>query len=75
MNKIRGTYQRVEKEYTLSVDYTYYWDRGDYDHPPGGELDVTEIYIDSETISLDFYYDFLQEKLEDEICEHANDNR
>tara|TARA_B100000900_G_scaffold390136_1_gene383591 strand:+ start:186 stop:413 length:228 start_codon:yes stop_codon:yes gene_type:complete len=75
MNKLRGTYQRVEKEYTLSVDYTYYWDTGDYDHPPDGELDVTEIYIDSETLPLQFYYDFLEHQLVEDICEHAHDNR
>ena len=75
MNKLRGTYQRVEKEYTLSVDYTYYWDRGDYDNPPDAELEVTEAYIDLETIPLEFYYDFLHDQLEEDICEHANDNR
>jgi hypothetical protein len=75
MNKLRGTYQRVEKEYTLSVDYTYYWDDGDYYTPPDAELEVTEAYIDSETIPLEFYYDFLHDQLEEDICEHANDNR
>lgn len=75
MNKLRGTYQRAEKEYTLSVDYTYYWDRGDYDNPPDAELEVTEAYIDSETIPLEFYYDFLHDQLEEDICEHAQDKR
>ena len=75
MNKLRGTYQRVEKEYTLSVGYTYTWDDGDYYTPPDGELDVTEIYIDSETLPLQFYYDFLEHQIEEDICEHAKDNR
>ncbi len=74
MNKLRGTYQRVEKEYTLSVDYTYYWDRGDYNSPPDGEVDVTEIYIDSETLPLQFYYDFLEHQLVEDISDHARDN-
>ena len=76
MNKLRGTYQRVEKEYTLSVDYTYTWDDGDYYTPPdGGELDVTEVYMNSETLPLQFYYDFLEHQIEEDICEHAKDNR
>ena len=75
MNKLRGTYQRVEKEYTLSVDYTYYWDRGDYDSDPDAELNVTEVYMNSETLPLQFYYDFLEHQMEEDICEHAKDNR
>jgi hypothetical protein len=75
LNKIRGTYQRVEKEYTLSVDYTYKWDDGDYYTPPDDDLDITEAYIDSESISLDFYWDFLHDQLSEEIREHAIDNR
>ena len=75
MNKLRGTYQRVKKEYTLSVDYTYTWDDGDYYHPSEAELDVTEIYIGSETLPLQFYYDFLEHQMEEDICKHAKDNR
>ena len=78
MNKLRGTYQRVEKEYTLSVDYTYTWDDGDYGTTLAifyRELDVTEIYIGSETLPLQFYYDFLEHQMEEDICEHAKDNR
>ena len=75
MNKIRGTYQRVEKEYTLSVDYTYYWWQGDYAHPPESELEVTEAYLDAELLPLEFYYDFIHDQIEEDICEHANDNR
>ena len=75
MNKLRGTYQRVEKEYTVSVDYTYHWDNGHYDSPPDAELEVTEAYLNSESISLDFYYDYIHDQIEEDICEHAHDNR
>ena len=74
MNKLRGTFERVEKEYTLSIDYTYYWDNGDYYTPPDAELEVTEVYINSETLPLQFYYDFLEHQMEEDICEHAHDN-
>jgi len=74
MNKLRGTFERVEKEYTLSVDYTYYWDRGDYDSLPDAELDVTEVYINSEPIPMEFYYDYIHDQMEEDICEHATEN-
>jgi len=79
MNKTRGTYERVEQEYTLSIDYTYYWERGDYDSLPDAELDVTEVYIKSKSmpftlIPLEFYYDFLHEQMEELVCEYAQDH-
>ena len=75
MNKIRGTYQRVEKDYTLSVDYTYYWWDGDYMSPPESELEVTDAYIDSDLLPLEFYLDFIHEKIEEDIHEYAQANR
>ena len=75
MNKIRGTYQRVEKDYTLSVDYTYYWWQGDYTHPPESELEVTEAYIDSELLPLEFYYDFIHDQIEEGLQQDAHDQR
>lgn len=75
MNKLRGTFERVEKEYTLSIDYTYYWDRGDYDSLPDAELEVTEVYIGAESIPLQFYYDYIHDQIEEDICEQAQDYR
>ena len=75
MNKIRGTYQRVEKDYTLSVDYTYYWWDGDYMSPPESELEVTEAYLDSELLSLVFYYDFIHDQIEEDLYQDAHDQR
>ena len=71
MNKLRGTFERVEKEYTLSIDYTYYWDRGDYDSLPDAELEVTEVCLGAESIPLQFYYDYIHDQIEEDICEQA----
>ena len=75
MKKTRGTYQREEKDYTLSVDYTYYWDNGDYYTPPESDLEVTDAYIDSDLLPLEFYFDFIHEKIEEDIHEYAQANR
>lgn len=72
--KLRATYEKVEKEYTFSIDYTYEWEPREWDYPGSADLEVTEAYINSETIPLEFYYDFLHDQLEDAICEHAKDN-
>ena len=75
MNKLRGTYQRVEKEYTLSVDYTYYWEDVEWDYSGSKEIEVTEAYIDSHTIPLEFYLKFIHHQIEEDIGNHAHDNR
>ena len=74
MKKLRATYQRVEKDYTFFIDYSYEWEDAEWDYPGMHELQVTEAYIDSEIIPLEFYYDFLHDQLEEAICEHAKDN-
>jgi len=69
--KLRATYEKVEKDYTLSVDYTYFWEDAEGDYLGMHELQVTEAYVDSKTIPLEFYYDLLHDKVEDDLNEHA----
>jgi len=74
MNKLRGTYQREEKEYTLSIDYTYEWEPSEWDYSGTADLEVTEAYINSEPIPMDFYSDYIHDKVEDDLKEHAKNN-
>ena len=74
MKKLRATYQRVEKEYTLSVDYTYEWEDAEWDYPGSADLEVTEAYVNSETIPMAFYHEYIHDKVEDDLNEHAKDN-
>ena len=73
MNKLRATYQREEKEYTLSIDYTYEWEPREWDYPGSADLEVTEAYINSEPIPMEFYYDYIHDKVEDDLKKHAKD--
>jgi hypothetical protein len=75
MNKIRATYQKKREDYIISVDYTYYWEYGDYVTPGGHDIDITEVYIDDYSIPLEFFYDYIYEDLEEEIFDNALGNR
>lgn len=73
IKQISGTYESVQKDYTLEIVFNYYWNKGDYDSAPDAELEVKEVFINSETVSLEFYYDFLHHQLEEQIAEYAQD--
>jgi hypothetical protein len=70
---LRATYEREEKHYTLSVDYTYEWEPREWDYPGSADLEVTEVYINSEPIPIEFYNDYLHDQMEDDLNEHARD--
>jgi hypothetical protein len=75
MNKLRATYTGGQTDYEIAVDYTYYWDSGDWETPAHAELEVTAFYINDTEISINFYYEFVHDKLEDSIIEHAQGNK
>ena len=74
MNKLRATYTGGQTDYEIAVDYTYYWDVGDWETPASADLDVTAFYINGVEMSIDFYYEFVHQKLEDDLLEHARGN-
>jgi len=63
-----------QSSYNIAVDYTYYYEKGDIELPDSGELEVTEFYINSESVSLDFYYEFIHPKIEEDVLENAYNN-
>lgn len=69
--KYRGTYTDVQETYTLSVDYIYYYEWGNYEHPGEEDLEITAVYIDDTDIT-DFYWDRLD--CYDEVVQYAREN-
>ena len=56
--KSKGTYTIVQDTYVISINYTYYYDAGDYETPEDEELEITSVYLDEADIT-DFYWDYL----------------
>lgn len=61
MQKIRKTAQAIFGDKKYEADYTYYYEKGDRDVPPSGELEITAIYHDG----FDLMEMFREECLED----------
>ena len=54
----------------MHVEYSYYYDSGDYYQPPEEELEIKSVYLDDMDIT-DFYWDWFYDRLDDELYEHA----
>ena len=46
MQKLRKTAEVIVGDQVYQADYTYYYEQGDRDVPPSGELEITAIYHD-----------------------------
>lgn len=68
--KSRGTYSIVQDKYTLSIDYTYYVEWGDYETPGSEDLEITAVYLDDVDIT-DFYWDYLLDIIDEEVMQYA----
>tara|TARA_R110000796_G_scaffold39951_5_gene99224 strand:+ start:3545 stop:3772 length:228 start_codon:yes stop_codon:yes gene_type:complete len=75
MNRLRATYETTERDYTISVDYTFHWEDGDYITPGAHDIEVTEVYVNGCSIPLRFFNDYIYESLEDDIIGHALENK
>ena len=72
--KYNGTYIQEEETYTLWVDYSYYWDNGDYYQPPEADLEVQRVMLNNIDIT-DFYWDYVDDSMHSQIKEYAEENR
>lgn len=68
--KFDSTYSMVTETYALHVEYSYYYDSGDYHQPPEEEIEITSVYLNDMDIT-DFYWYWIDDRLDDNIYEHA----
>jgi len=71
--KTSGTYI-VKDDYTLEVNYDYYWMNGDHSTPPEDELEVTSATLNGMDIT-NFYMEFLETTIMSQLYEHAQENK
>ena len=74
MSKYQGTYAIEEETYTLTVDYSYYWDNGDYYQPPEDDLTIQAVWLNGNYIT-DFYWDWVDDNLHSQVREYAVENK
>ena len=74
MSKYSGTYIKEEDTYTLHVDYSYYWDNGDYYQPPEDDLTIKGVWLNGQDIT-DFFWDYVNDSVHADVREYAIENK
>ncbi len=69
----KGTYVIEQDHYTLSIDYTYYYNSGTYDQPPEADMEITSVDLNGMDIT-DFYWDYVDDAIHTEVWEYAQEN-
>ena len=60
----------VTETYAFHVEYSYYYDSGDYYQPPEEEVVIKSVYLDDMDIT-NFYWDWIGDTLDEVLYEHA----
>lgn len=71
--KYKGTYYLEQDSYTIEADYEYYYDPGGWEYPPEEDLEIYNIKYNGEDFS-DFFWDYVEDKMYDDILEYAREN-
>lgn len=69
----RGTYTIEEDNYEMSIDYSYYYTSGSYELPPAEDLEIESVDLNGIDIT-DFFWDFVEDKVYQQVIEYARDN-
>ena len=72
--KSTGIFCKSTDDYEIEIEYSYYWDDGDYDTQPSCDLEMEKARLNDMDIS-DFFYDYLVDTFESEVLEYAQDNQ
>lgn len=68
-----GTFTIEDDNYVLSIDYKYYYDAGSFNQPPEEELEVMSVELNKMDIT-DFYWDYIDDKVYEQVIEYARNN-
>lgn len=69
----KGTYTIQENNYVMSIDYSYYYNTGTYEHPPVEDLEIESVDLNGMDIT-NFFWEFVEDKVYERVIEYARDN-
>jgi len=69
----KGTYTISEDHYEMSIDYSYYYTSGSYELPPAEDMEIESVDLNGMDIT-DFFLDFVEDKVYQQVIEYARDN-
>jgi hypothetical protein len=69
----KGTYTISEDHYEMSIDYSYYYTSGSYELPPEEDMEIESVDLNGMDIT-DFFWDFVEDKVYQQVIEYAREN-
>ena len=69
----KGTYTIEEDHYVLSIEYSYYYNTGTHDQPPEEDMEIESVDLNGMDIT-DFFWEFVEDKVYQQVIEYARDN-
>ena len=75
MSKYNGTFVKEDDNWNLVIDYTYYWDNGDYMQPPEAELTINSVELDGNDITKFYFDSYIDELFDEELMDYAVENK
>ena len=75
MSKYNGTFVKEDDNWNLVIDYTYYWDNGDYMQPPEAELTIKSVDLDGNDITKFYFDNYIDELYDEELMDYAVENK
>tara|TARA_R110000796_G_scaffold231960_2_gene350088 strand:+ start:877 stop:1104 length:228 start_codon:yes stop_codon:yes gene_type:complete len=69
----RGYYTIKEDHYEMSIRYSYYFNPGTYEQPPEEDMEIESVELNGMDIT-DFFWDFVEDKVYQQVIEYARDN-
>jgi hypothetical protein len=71
--KYKGSFVLETETYALEIDYIYYYDAGTWEQPPEEDVEVLQVKYNGVEFT-DFYWDFVDDHVHDELYEYAREN-
>ena len=70
----KGMYVIRTDNYTLCIEYTYYYSSGTHEQPPEADMEVINVELNGMNIT-EFYWNYIDEQVHTELWEYAQENK
>jgi hypothetical protein len=69
----KGTHTIEQDHYSMHIKYAYYYTPGSYELPPAEDLEIQSVHLNGMDIT-DFFWEFVEDKVYEDVLTFARDN-
>jgi hypothetical protein len=73
-NNTEGLYVIRTDNYTLCIQYIYYYSEETHEQPAESDLEIVDVELNGMNIT-DFYWNYIDDQLQDLLADYAHENR